>query len=203
MNDITINTQSSIKIEDNGKVIYFDPFQIEEETHDADIVFITHDHYDHFSKEDYEKVSNENTIFVLPKSIHEGFDGFAILLNPNDKTKIMDYIVEAYPAYNRFKPFHPKSKKYLGYKVYLSNYSIYVCGDTDFIPELKNMACNILFVPIGGKFTMDYKEAAKLTNTIEPKIVIPIHYGSIVGSEEDFDKFSKLIKNEIKVIKKL
>lgn len=202
MDKITINTQSSIRIE-SDKIIYFDPFQIKEEKHDADIVFFTHEHYDHYSKEDYLKVSKEDTIFVMPKSMGSDFEHIAILLNPDDKTSIQGINIEANRAYNIDKPYHPKDNNWLGYKLHLKDYSIYVCGDTDYVPELKNIKCDILFVPIGGKFTMDYEEAANFTNDIKPKKVIPIHYGSIVGSEKDFDKFKELVDKDIEVIKKL
>ena len=203
MNEITVNTQSSIRIENYGKIIYFDPFKIESEAHDADIIFFTHEHYDHYSKEDYLKVSKNDTIYVMPKSMGSDFDDIAILLSPNDKTHILGMLVEANRAYNINKSYHPYDNNWLGYKVDLKGYSIYVCGDTDYIPELKNIKCDILFVPIGGKFTMDYEEAANFTNDIKPKKVIPIHYGSIIGSENDFDKFKELINKDIEVIKKL
>ena len=203
MNEITVNTQSSIRIENDGKVIYFDPFKIESEVHDADVIFFTHEHYDHYSKEDFLKVSKSDTIYVMPKSMGSDFDDIAILLSPNDKTHILGMLVEANRAYNINKSYHPYDNNWLGYKVDLKGHSIYVCGDTDYIPELKNIKCDILFVPIGGKFTMDYKEAADFTNDIKPKKVIPIHYGSIIGSEKDFDKFKELINKDIEVIKKL
>ena len=202
MNEITVNAQSSIRI-DNEHVIYFDPFMISEEKHDADIIFFTHEHYDHYSKEDYMKVAKEDTIYVMPKSMGNDFDNIAILLNPDDKSNILGIQVEAFRAYNIDKPYHPKDNNWLGYKLDLKGYSIYVCGDTDYVPELKNVKCDILFTPIGGKFTMDYKEAANLTNDIKPKKVIPIHYGSVVGTKEDFDKFKKLVNEDIEVIKKM
>ncbi len=203
MNEITVNTQSSIRIENDGKVIYFDPFKRESEVHDADVIFFTHEHYDHYSKEDYLKVSKNDTIYVMPKSMGSDFDDIAILLNPNDKTHILGMLVEANRAYNLNKPYHPYDNDWLGYKVDLKGYSIYVCGDTDYIPELENIKCDILFVPIGGKFTMDYKESANFVNDIKPKKVIPIHYGSIIGNESDFDKFKELINKDIEVLKKL
>lgn len=203
MNEIIVNTQSSIRIENDGKIIYFDPFKIEKESHDADIIFFTHEHYDHYSKEDYLKVSKSDTIYVMPKSMGSDFDDIAILLSPNDKTHILGMLVEANRAYNLNKPYHPYDNNWLGYKVDLKGYNIYVCGDTDYIPELKNIKCDILFVPIGGKFTMNYEEAADFTNDIKPKKVIPIHYGSIIGNESDFDKFKELINKNIEVIKKL
>jgi len=202
MNEISVNTQSSIRIE-NEKIIYFDPFQIKEEKHDADIIFFTHEHYDHYSKDDYNKVAKEDTIYVMPKSMGSDFDDIAILLNPGDKTNILGIPVEAHNAYNIDKPYHPKDNNWLGYRLDLNGYSIYVCGDTDYVPELKDVKCDILFTPIGGKFTMDYKEAAQFTNDIKPKIVIPIHYGSIVGSNDDFDKFKELVNKDIEVIEKL
>jgi L-ascorbate metabolism protein UlaG (beta-lactamase superfamily) len=139
----------------------------------------------------------------MPKSMGNDFDEIALLLNPGDKTQVLGIHVETNRAYNIDKPYHPKDNNWLGYKLYLKGYSIYVCGDTDYVPELKNIKCDILFVPIGGKFTMDYKEAARFTNDIKPKYVIPIHYGSIVGSLDDFDKFKELIDKDIEVIRRI
>lgn len=201
---IRVNEQSSIRI-DAGKVIYIDPYHIAGESHDGDVIFFTHAHPDHFSPEDYRKVAKADTIFVAPQSMEDNVlqSGIAkdklITLRPGDSCTVMDFAVEAVPAYNLIKPMHPKKKEWIGYLITVENSRIYVSGDTDAIPEGKKVNCDIAIVPIGGFFTMDVKEAAEFVNAIKPKIAIPTHYGSVVGKPQDAHKFAKLVHEEIQV----
>ncbi len=200
MKEININTQSSIKIGN----IYFDPFKIEEESHDASIIFITHSHYDHFDLESIKKVKNNNTIIVIPDDdeIKSKLDNYREFL-PNITYVINELIIDTIPSYNINKPFHPKDNNWLGYLITLDNETYYIMGDTDITEEAKNVKCDYLFIPIGGTYTMNYIEAAELTNIIKPKKVFPTHFGSIVGDKEDFNRFKELVNNEIEVINKL
>lgn len=194
---IQINTQSSIKIDN----IYFDPFKIEKEYKDAKIIFITHSHYDHFDIESIKKIENENTIYVIPndENLKENLNNRkTIIVEPNKKYEIDNIKFETFPAYNINKPYHKKEYGWVGYIVTLDK-KYYIMGDTDNIEEAKTVKCDHLFVPIGGTYTMDYKEAANLTNIIKPKTVTPIHYGTIVGTKEDGERFKKLVDNRIKV----
>ena len=198
---IEINTQSSIKIDN----IYFDPFKIVKNYKDAKIIFITHPHYDHFDIDSIKKIENENTIFVIPndeeiKTILNNKK--IIIVEPNKEYGVKGIKFKTTPAYNINKPFHKKEYGWVGYIVYLDK-KYYIMGDTDSIEEAKNIKCDHLFIPIGGTYTMDYKEAANLTNIIKPKIVTPIHYGSIVGRKEDEKYFEKLVDNNIKVENKI
>ncbi len=194
---IEINTQSSIKIDN----IYFDPFKIEKENKDAKIIFITHPHYDHFDMESIKKIENKDTIFVIPNdeeiknSLNERN---TLIVKPNKEYLLNDIKFETVPAYNIDKPYHKKEYGWVGYIINLDK-KYYIMGDTDSIEEATKIKCDHLFVPIGGTYTMDYKEAAKLTNIINPKIVTPIHYGSIVGTKEDAKKFSDLVNSDINV----
>lgn len=188
VNNIIINTQSSIRLELN-KIIYFDPFVIKEEKHDADIIFITHNHYDHFDIDSIRKVKNENTAIVAPVSMEAEvkeieFSNY-IFLNPYEETSIYDINIKTIPAYNIQKPFHPKENNWLGYVISYNNVSYYVAGDTDKTIDTEKVKCDVLLIPIGGKFTMNYEEAGELVRIINPKIVIPTHYGSIVGDVND------------------
>ena len=200
MREITVNTQSSIKIDN----IYFDPFKISSETHDASMIFITHSHYDHFDLDSINKVKNDKTIFIIPDddNIKSKLDNYQVVY-PNTKYNINNLVIETIPSYNLNKPFHPKDNNWLGYLVTIDNETYYIMGDTDITPENKLVKCDYLFIPIGGTYTMDYIEAANLTNIIKPKIVFPIHYGSIVGDKEDYNRFKDLVNNDIEVIKKL
>ena len=205
-NKITVNTQSSIRIE-SEKIIYFDPFKISSAANDADVIFITHGHSDHFSPEDIRKVQKPDTIFVIPESMEKALKkaGYSNLrlLTPGEKTTVQDIPVEAIPAYNNIKPFHPKKNGWLGYIITIEGQRIYVAGDTDVTPEAKAVSCDIAVIPIGGTFTMNYNKAADFINELHPKTVIPTHYGSIVGSADDGESFRKLVRPEIEVVIKL
>ena len=198
---ITVNTQSSIRIESAEAVIRFDPFKITGEPHDADLILITHDHYDHFSPNDIRKVSKSSTILIAPKNMEKAIakHGFsqAVLLAPDEKQTVQGIPVEALASYNILKPFHPKSNGNLGYVILADGQRIYVAGDTDAVKEAKAVRCDIALVPIGGTYTMNPKDAAALINTIMPKIAIPTHYGSIVGKMSDGETFRSLVNNAI------
>lgn len=200
---IEVLGHSSIRIA-KGKVIYFDPFKIKKEYHDANLIFITHSHYDHFSLEDIVKVSNNATIFVCPTDVEKkllaaGYQKEKILsVLPNNKYEIQNIKFTTIPAYNIDKPYHPKENAWLGYIIEINNFKYYIAGDTDNTFETQNVKCDVAFLPIGGTYTMNYIEAAALANTIKPKIVVPIHYGTIIGNKNLATKFLKLLSKDIK-----
>ena len=205
LENIEVLYHSSIRI-NKEKIIYIDPFKINKNYNDADIIFITHDHYDHYSEDDIDKVRKFNSIFVipddlLPKLLEKGINQENIFTLDSGDTEIIDGIkVEAVPAYNTNKPFHPKENNWLGYIIEIKGVRYYIAGDTDITEENKKVKCDVAFVPVGGTYTMDFKEAASLINEIKPKIAIPIHYGSIVGTEQDAIDFIRLLHPEIKGI---
>lgn len=193
LDKVIVFGQNSIKF-DMDKKIYVDPLQIKENYNDADIIFITHDHYDHFSKEDISKVIKDDTIVVAPKCMEELVSSFKRLkLVDFGNYEVLGISFMTVPAYNLNKKFHPKEKNYVGYVLNLNNVLYYISGDTDNIPEIRNINCDVAFLPIGGTFTMDYKEAFELVKEINPKIVVPVHYGSIVGEKEDGINFKELV----------
>lgn len=195
--NIEINCHSSIKII-GDKIIYVDPFRIKENKNDADIIFITHDHYDHYSLEDIEKVKKQNTIIVMPEHLERKDDlKDAVIVMPNKKYQVEGINVETIPSYNINKPYHPKENNWVGYILNIEGKQVYIPGDTDITEENMKVQCDILFVPIGGTYTMNYEEGAKLTNIIKPKIAIPVHYGEIVGKKENAEEFKKLLEKDI------
>lgn len=203
-NKITINCHSSIKITDN-KIIYFDPYKIKDNYKDADIIFITHDHYDHFDVDSINKIIKDDTILVIPDKMNvenllEIKSKNIVKVLPNNTYDIRGYKIETIPSYNINKNFHPKENNWVGYIITINNERIYVAGDTDITSENKKVKCDIALVPIGGKFTMNYNEAAELINLIKPKTVIPTHYAEIIGSKIDGENFKKLISNDIECI---
>ena len=204
LENIEVLCHSSIKFS-KEKVIYFDPFKIESNCNDADIIFITHDHYDHYSEEDIDKVKKGDTVIVAPeelltKLLKKGFSqNYIITVDSEEKNMIEGIKFETVPAYNTNKQFHPKANGWVGYIIEIKGVRYYIAGDTDITEENRNVKCDVSFVPVGGTFTMDYREAAKLINEIKPKIAVPTHYGSIVGDKEDGVRFANLIERDVEV----
>ena len=205
LENVEVLCHSSIKI-NKEKVIYIDPFKIEKNYNDADIVFITHDHYDHYSAEDIDKVINKNTTIIIPeelltKLLRKGINRNAIItVEPNEKYMVQGIKIETIPAYNTNKTFHPKENGWVGYSITLDDIRYYIAGDTDITEENRKVKCDVAFVPVGGTYTIDFKEAAQLINEIQPKIAVPIHYGSVVGTKQDATDFIKLLNPSIKGI---
>ena len=203
LKNIEVLYHSSIRI-NKGKVIYFDPFKIDKNYNDADIIFITHDHYDHYSENDIDKVIKDDTILVVPKGLLEkllkrGYKKDNIItVEPEEIGIVEDIRFETIPAYNTNKSFHPKENGWVGYIIELDGVRYYIAGDTDITEENKNVKCDVAFIPVGGTYTMDFKEAAYLINEIKPKIAVPIHYGGIVGTKQDAIDFTQLVNPEIK-----
>ena len=205
LENIEVLYHSSIRI-NKEKIIYIDPFKIDRNFNDADIIFITHDHYDHYSEEDIDKVINENTTIIIPeelltKLLRKGINKNAIItVEPNEKYIVQGIKFETIPAYNTNKTFHPKKNGWVGYIIIINGIRYYIAGDTDITEENKKVKCDVAFVPVGGTYTMDFKEAAQLINEIQPKIAVPIHYGSVVGTKQDATDFIKLLHPSIKGI---
>ena len=204
LENINVLCHSAIRLEIDNKIIYIDPYSLTSNANDADLIFITHDHYDHFSIEDIKKVEKSNTIFIIPESMLENAiksgikENRIIKIKPNQNYKYENLKIETIPAYNVNKKFHPKENNWVGYLIEYNNVVYYIAGDTDITNENKKVKCDIAFVPIGGTYTMNYKEAAKLINEIKPKFVVPIHYGKIVGTKQDALNFEKLLNEDIK-----
>ena len=197
---------STIKINKDNKIIYIDPYNISDGINDADYIFITHNHYDHFSEEDIKKVKNNETIIIITEDLYTntlklGFNGMNIItVKPNENYQVEGIKFSTISAYNTNKTFHPKENNWVGYIIELEGSKYYIAGDTDITEENKKVKCDVAFVPVGGTYTMDFKEAAHLINEIKPKIAVPIHYGSIVGTIQDATDFVKLLHPNIKGI---
>ena len=186
--EITINAHSSIRIQ-GSKTVWFDPYLVKEERHDADVIFITHDHFDHFSAEDVQRVSKTDTILVTPR-------------NAKNMT-VAGLTFETVPAYNIGKKFHPKEKNWVGYLVTMDGVRYYVAGDTDVTPELLSVQADVAMLPVGGTYTMTAGEAAEAAKKMEVPAFIPTHYGSVVGTKSDGEEFKALLDGSRKVVLKL
>jgi L-ascorbate metabolism protein UlaG (beta-lactamase superfamily) len=191
---------ASFKIKTN-KIIYIDPFKINN-NEPADIILITHSHYDHCSLEDIKKILKQETIILGPIDIQSkisklSYDIKFQPISPGKNLKIEEIKVQSYPAYNIDKKFHPKNNEWLGYLIEIENLRIFHAGDSDVTPELQDLKnIHILILPVGGTYTMNAKEAASLTNIIKPKVAIPMHFGSIIGDKKDALEFKNLVKTQ-------
>lgn len=189
MNSYFVNTRSSIKLT-GTKTIYFDPLEIDGQPHDADFVFVTHEHYDHFSPVDIGKVLAPHGLIIVPQSmlgaIEPHFDAQRIRTMLPGQTQVFDTVsCTAVPAYNIGKPFHKKESGWVGYVVGLDGRTYYAMGDTDATPEAAAVDADVIFIPVGGKYTMDAHEAAQFINAKPHGIVVPIHFEA-PGSGELF-----------------
>lgn len=206
VDNIKVNTQSSIRLE-LDKVLYFDPYKIEEDVNDADIIFITHNHYDHLDINSINKVKKDSTIIICPITIIDDVKNIdvkdIIYMNPYDELTIDDINIIGIPSYNNSKKFHPKSNNWLGYLIKYNNISYFIAGDTDKNEDNEKIKCDVAILPIGGYYTMDVEEAYELIKVINPKVVIPTHYGTIVGNKNDGLMLkNKLTNTNIEVIEK-
>lgn len=182
--------------------MYIDPYQIKKDSPKADIILITHDHFDHFSLEDIRKIAKTDTVIVGPLGVKERSSYKTEILRPGEKIKLKEIEVEGVPAYNLYKSFHPKENGYLGFVIAVEGKRVYHAGDTEFIPEMKKIEAEIILLPVGGTYTMNAKEAAEAANTINPQVAIPMHWGSIVGTRKDAEEFKRLCKPEVIILDK-
>jgi L-ascorbate metabolism protein UlaG (beta-lactamase superfamily) len=192
----------------NHKVIYIDPFNIKENSEKADIILITHNHYDHCSVADIKNIIKEGTKIVLTADSQSKITRFETpidiqIIEPNKELVFGDIKISAIPAYNIDKSFHPKEEGWVGYIIKMKDILIYHAGDTDLIPEMQRLTGHkqpdkqfIALLPIGGRFTMNAEEAAEAAKLIKPALAIPMHYGGLVGNQTDAEEFVKLCKKE-------
>lgn len=185
------------------RIIYIDPYQLSnkyQSKNDADIVFVSHDHFDHMSIDDLRQIINDDTSIIAAKECLEKLKELKMNdvkgIKPGEKIIAKDLSIEAVHAYNTNKKFHPKSDDKVGFVISITNNRIYHAGDTDLIPEMESIRPDIAFVPVSGTYVMNAEEAAKAVNELlkPKKIAIPMHYGAIVGTEADAKKFKNLVQ---------
>ena len=192
----------------SNKTIYIDPFNVKENSEKADIILITHSHYDHCSVADMKRLIKEGTKIVLTADSQSKITRSEIpidirIIAPNQELVLGEVKISAMPAYNLDKSFHPKEEEWVGYIIKINDVLIYHAGDTDLIPEMQKLTGYnqpdkkfIALLPIGGRFTMGVEEAVEAAKLIKPLLAIPMHYGGIVGSREDAEEFVKLCKEQ-------
>jgi len=208
---ITWLGHDGFRIQD-GQVIYIDPFKIGSGGPKADILLVSHEHFDHCNIEDLSKVTTANTVVVAHSQSRSELGKLKAkelkIIKPGDKIAVGAVAIEAVPAYNvnKFREpgrvFHPKEDGKLGFILTVKGVRIYHAGDTDHIPEMKNIRADIALLPVSGTYVMTAQEAAAAAASINPKLVIPMHFGAIVGSTTDADDFKRLAKCEVKILEK-
>ena len=185
--------QSAYRFDGEDLTVYIDPWGVTDPT-PADVVFITHAHFDHFSTEDLDKIRKEGTKIFAPVDVAEELSGDVVPVQPGDSVQAGSITGQAVPAYNVAEDrleMHPKANKWVGYVLTLGGNTYYHAGDTDHLPELDEIRTDVAFLPIGGTYTMDAPEAAEMAKALRPKLAVPMHYGFVVGSPSDADRFAK------------
>ena len=190
----------------NKKIIYIDPYNIKDGLEPADIILITHSHYDHCSFADMGKIVKEGTRVIVPADCQSKITKFEVaikieLIEPEQEIDLGDVKVYALPSYNIDKHFHPKDQLWVGYVIKMDDIVVYHAGDTDFIPEMQKLTGYkqpekefVALLPIGGRFTMSAEEAAEAAKLIKPTLAVPMHWGSLIGTEKDAKEFVELCK---------
>ena len=183
-----------------SKIIYLDPFELVGDLEPADVICITHEHHDHCSPEDVARIRREDTVVVAAENCRGMLDGDVRYVKAGDTVTIGELNIEAIPAYNVSKKFHPREAGGVGYVLTVDGTTIYHAGDSDPIPEMEGLEVDIAMLPVSGVYVATADEAVEAANKIKPKLVIPMHYGSIVGSRADAERFKELWSGEVVIL---
>jgi L-ascorbate metabolism protein UlaG (beta-lactamase superfamily) len=180
------------------KVIYIDPWKLKGDMPKADIILITHDHYDHCEPEDVAKIQTDDTVIITTADCARKLSGDVRVVSPGQTVQLDGVNIEAVAAYNTDKDFHPRTSGWVGFIITVGGQRIYHTGDSDLTDEMKAVRADILLVPVGGTYTMTAEEAAEAANAIGPRWAVPMHYGDIVGSDDDAARFEGLCQVPVK-----
>jgi len=189
---VTWFRQAALRWLDGERSIYIDPWGTPADAPPADVILITHAHHDHFQPEEIERLSSPSTKLVAPHDVAAGFRGDVTPVAPGESHEVGGLRFTTVPAYNireEALDFHPRANRWVGYVLELGGRTYYHAGDTDHAPELSEVRSDVAFVPIGGHYTMNAVEAAGLVRAMAPSLAVPMHYGFVVGSPSDSERF--------------
>ena len=189
---------SSFKIT-GDKIIYIDPWKVGEEE-PGDIILVSHEHFDHCSRSDVQKLSKDDTTIVTIRACEYKLYGKRRIVKPGDEIIVKGIEIEAVPAYNIGKPYHQKAVGRVGFIITVDEERIYFAGDTDIIPEMKDIKADIALLPVGGTYTMNAEEASQAANMLKPEIAIPMHWGDFVGTRKDAERFKELCNTRVDIL---
>lgn len=184
---------------ESGIMTYFDPYQIKTDVK-ADLILITHDHFDHCSPEDIEKIKGPDTVIITEKDSAKKLAGDIRIMEPGDKLTVKNISIEAVRAYNTDKAFHPRKNNWLGFIVTIDGCRVYHAGDTDIIPEMSDIDVDIALLPVSGTYVMTAAQAVEAAKIIKPGLAIPMHFGSIVGNDDDARYFKEKLEGMVDVL---
>jgi L-ascorbate metabolism protein UlaG (beta-lactamase superfamily) len=190
---------------ESSKIIYIDPWNVPASAPKADIILVTHSHYDHLSLSDINRLKKEGTTIICSEDCLDKLSGDVKAMSPGQELEVEGVKIKAVSAYNLSKAFHPRNNKWLGYIITIEGVSVYHSGDTDIIPEMKDLGkIDIALLPVGGKYTMSAEEAAKAANMIKAEVSVPMHYGAgVIGDEKDAKRFVELCHGQVKILKEV
>ena len=191
---------ASFCIDTQEAVVYIDPYQLKRNTPKADIVLVTHDHFDHCSSEDIEKIYKPETVIIAAESVANKLSYPVKVMKSGQTVNVGKITIETIPSYNVNKNYHPLAEGNLGFIIQVNQTRIYHAGDTDAIPQMNKIKADIILMPVGGTYTMNAQEAASVANAISPQVAVPMHWGNVVGSRKDAESFKKLCKCNVSIM---
>jgi len=201
LDGITWFRGSSVRIRRNGVEIHVDPLGLNEDSR-ADLVLLTHPHYDNFSEDDIERVRTPDTVLVAPSSMKKLLADADHFMRPGDMLQLDGFDVLAVPAHNVDKKFHTQDNGWLGYVFTIGDTTYYHAGDTDFLPSMYGIRCDVAFLPCGGHYTMDVEGAAKAADACGAELIVPIHWGEPHGTREDIERLAEIFPRKVGILER-
>jgi L-ascorbate metabolism protein UlaG (beta-lactamase superfamily) len=186
-----------------ARTIYIDPWQLaESDPRPADLLLLTHDHDDHFSPEDIDRIRHDETVVITTEAVADRLRGPVRRVKAGETLSARGVTLETVPAYNLNKTYHPREEGYLGFVIGVDGERLYHAGDSDLIPEMSDIRCDVALLPVSGTYVMTADEAAQAAALIVPQFAVPMHYGSGIGTETDARCFAELCPVQVRILKR-